>query len=153
MQNRYFEDCFVQYFLNLLGEKKRIKKVLTREGGSDIINKLSRSGGRGPWKLNNKTSTVEEKLSCKRKTPKILLKKIKRLLQVREQRNRKVRGTNTDREGPRGLTIQEIREFDPGSGWTLAACITHSSRTGYTRSLLFVYLVADGWVTREQPAW
>ena len=22
-----------------------------------------------------------------------------------------------------------IREFDPGSGWTLAACITHSSRT------------------------
>ena len=23
-----------------------------------------------------------------------------------------------------------IREFDPGSGWTLAACLTHASRTG-----------------------
>ena len=25
--------------------------------------------------------------------------------------------------------IQTFREFDPGSGWTLAACLTHSSRT------------------------
>ena len=25
-----------------------------------------------------------------------------------------------------------IREFDPGSGWTLAACLTHASRTGIT---------------------
>ena len=25
--------------------------------------------------------------------------------------------------------IQFFREFDPGSGWTLAACLTHSSRT------------------------
>ena len=24
-----------------------------------------------------------------------------------------------------------IREFDPGSGWTLAACLTHASRTRY----------------------
>ena len=51
MQNRYFEDCFVQYFLNLLGEKKRIKKVLTKEWGSDIINKLSRSGGARSLKI------------------------------------------------------------------------------------------------------
>ena len=27
------------------------------------------------------------------------------------------------------VLIQWFREFDPGSGWTLAACITHSSRT------------------------
>ena len=41
--------------------------------------------------------------------------------------------------------IQEIfREFDPGSGWTLAVCLTHASRTE-----AFQALVADGWVTRE----
>ena len=31
--------------------------------------------------------------------------------------------------GPKGLEIEFFREFDPGSGLTLAACITHSSRT------------------------
>ena len=41
-------------------------------------------------------------------------------------------------------------EFDPGSGRTLAACLTHASRTD-ARSLL-LKLVADGWVMREQPA-
>ena len=40
-------------------------------------------------------------------------------------------------------------EFDPGSGWTLAACLTHASRT--KRSEVFgrkIDWVADGWVTR-----
>jgi hypothetical protein len=31
---------------------------------------------------------------------------------------------------PRGVEIQFFREFDPGSGRTLAACLTHASRTG-----------------------
>ena len=39
-------------------------------------------------------------------------------------------------------------EFDPGSGWTLAACLTHASRTDLMESLLEIKLVADGWVTR-----
>ena len=30
---------------------------------------------------------------------------------------------------PKGLEIQFFREFDPGSGRTLAACLTHASRT------------------------
>ena len=42
----------------------------------------------------------------------------------------------------------QIREFDPGSGWTLAACLTHASRTELFISLLKNNLVADGWVTR-----
>jgi len=29
-------------------------------------------------------------------------------------------------------------EFDPGSGRTLAACLTHASRTGFTRKLAFL---------------
>ena len=44
------------------------------------------------------------------------------------------------------------KEFDPGSGRTLAARLTHASRTELNESLLLFNLVADGWVTREQPA-
>ena len=42
------------------------------------------------------------------------------------------------------------KEFDPGSGRTLAARLTHASRTEKIASVVF--LVADGWVTREEPA-
>ena len=42
------------------------------------------------------------------------------------------------------------KEFDPGSGRTLAARLTHASRTEILASVNI--LVADGWVTREQPA-
>ena len=44
-----------------------------------------------------------------------------------------------------------IWEFDPGSGWTLAACLTHASRTKHL-TWFFGWRsgdwVADGWVTR-----
>ena len=50
------------------------------------------------------------------------------------------------------VLIEYFREFDPGSGRTLAACLTHASRTEISESLLFDILVADGRVTREQPA-
>ena len=40
------------------------------------------------------------------------------------------------------VLIDIIREFDPGSGRTLAACLTHASRTENKSLLLF--LVADG---------
>src|SRR5215207_5842285 len=42
-------------------------------------------------------------------------------------------------------------EFDPGSGRTLAACLTHASRTRSMR-LAADDLVANGCVTREEPA-
>ena len=49
-------------------------------------------------------------------------------------------------------SIQDLtQEFDPGSGRTLAACLTHASRAGMWKSLLWYILAADGWVTREQP--
>ena len=57
------------------------------------------------------------------------------------------------------LDIQMFREFDPGSGRTLAACLTHASRTEiHADSKIACYwtilciLVADGRVTREEPA-
>ena len=37
-----------------------------------------------------------------------------------------------------------IGEFDPGSGRTLAACLTHASRTDGLDSLLLGKLVANG---------
>ena len=46
--------------------------------------------------------------------------------------------------------IQTYEEFDPGSGRTLAARLTHASRT--ERFPSGDRLVADGRVTREQPA-
>ena len=36
-------------------------------------------------------------------------------------------------------------EFDPGSGRTLAACLTHASRTG-----LFSGFLVGGWVSGER---
>ena len=57
------------------------------------------------------------------------------------------------------VNIQFFREFDPGSGRTLAACLTHASRTEILADLtiacytiILSILVADGRVTREQPA-
>ena len=57
------------------------------------------------------------------------------------------------------VNIQTYEEFDPGSGRTLAACLTHASRTEISADLMIacywiflLILVADGRVTREQPA-
>ena len=55
-----------------------------------------------------------------------------------------------------GIWDTIFREFDPGSGRTLAACLTHASRTELDAGLMVACyrislfnLVADGWVTRE----
>ena len=42
------------------------------------------------------------------------------------------------------VDIPIIKEFDPGSGRTLAARLTHASRTDLSGSLLSDKLVADG---------
>ena len=56
-----------------------------------------------------------------------------------------------DRYKQHSLCIYNFtKEFDPGSGRTLAARLTHASRTEKMISVIF--LVADGWVTREEPA-
>ena len=47
------------------------------------------------------------------------------------------------------LPFNSYGEFDPGSGWTLGACLTHASRTILTFCLQNVRKVADGWVTRK----
>ena len=47
------------------------------------------------------------------------------------------------------IRVKSNGEFDPGSGWTLAACLIHASRT--KRASLLELLVANGWVIHKQP--
>ena len=122
--------------------EKSFKKVLTKAGRGDIMYRLSQ-GSEAPWKLNNKTTLFLEKEVDK--TPKNSFEFIWTLIISKEP---KTALRDVIRGNP--VNIQFFREFDPGSGWTLAACITHSSRTVTRTSVL--WSVADGWVTREQPA-
>ena len=62
---------------------------------------------------------------------------------VREHRNDEI-DTVIQRVLEVGSTF--LWEFDPGSGRTLAACLTHASRARRFPSGMI--LAADGWVTR-----
>ena len=44
-------------------------------------------------------------------------------------------------------------EFDPGSGWTLAACLTHASRTGITRWAKLASILSNSSGGRVSNAW
>jgi hypothetical protein len=58
-----------------------------------------------------------------------------------------------DRYNRGGRRQAFVGEFDPGSGRTLAACLTHASRTRFSRAFgQSEDLVANGCVTREEPA-
>ena len=47
-----------------------------------------------------------------------------------EERPNEVKEILKQQEEPNRLSIKYYGEFDPGSGRTLAACLTHASRTG-----------------------
>ncbi len=49
-----------------------------------------------------------------------------------------------------GHKLSDNGEFDPGSGWTLAACFIHASRTRIWS--LLQRKVADGWVIHRESA-
>ena len=83
--------------------------------------------------------------------------KYKRPLKFKRASEKTIKNTNKsvsnwqDRYKQHLLCIYNFtKEFDPGSGRTLAARLTHASRTEKMISVIF--LVADGWVTREEPA-
>ena len=138
-----------------MGQKNKIKKfekiskkVLTFEEYSGILTKLSRraAAGTGHWKQNNKRGThfYCRKYNVVRNSQFFrVLYNSKKVKELQKLWIIKVLATSVD-------NIQFFREFDPGSGWTLAACLTHSSRTVTGTSV--PWSVADGWVTREQPA-
>ena len=117
--------------------QKKIKKLLTTTFKCCIIDRLASCERLiiENWTTWRKKSTIvqilskhlSKELKSNKKLDKIALKKVL---------------------SPKGFKIEFFREFDPGSGLTLAACITHSSRTVTGASV--PWSVADGWVTREQ---
>ena len=133
--------------------KKRLKKVLTKRDAGDIINKLSRradrkgskNGSKAHWKLNNKHHIKSTKVDVYRDSEILLKNKKENSKQVKSKKDRSDEKMIT--EGDFGWHTN-IREFDPGSGWTLAACITHSSRTvKFLRKRISGGRVSNAWAT------
>ena len=125
-------------------EKKKIQKNFQKsidKRRSIVYNRWARFGKRveiALWKLNNMKFRAL-------KSAEISLKHFEKSTSNKEA---KINSSEKGISSREWENIQFFREFDPGSGLTLAACITHSSRTERWAS---VYrLVADGWVTREQ---
>ena len=103
------------------------KKCLTKSLRCGIIVKLSAREGRGTanghWKLNNKRDCTKH---CEVRNTRSRQKELYILNKVKEAKIKIARKGCNRRKSD---IIKIFREFDPGSGWTLAACITHSSRT------------------------
>ena len=100
--------------------RKRWKKELTRERSCDrIASALARAGG-GPWKPNSVTSKVKEKVSRNERSFAAEL----------EQGLSNPKNSNEDNRRE-SMERTFNREFDPGSGWTLAARLTHASRAEF----------------------
>ena len=118
--------------LNRIGSKKfekTWKKFLTNETECDKISELRRWAASEPvpCKLNNVKTNYNPldnyelfKISCKR-----ILSQRKFLSNIARSKLFKKWF-----EQPRGCLDTIFWEFDPGSGRTLAACLTHASRTG-----------------------
>ena len=120
---------------------KSWKKYLTNAKRCDILIKLlpETERRRAPCKLNNEAS--------QNSIAKEFWKKVSTLSKnstgIQETRIRE----NLLSKLRKNKLKYIFREFDPGSGRTLAACLTHASRTDEFPS--GDKLVADGWVTRE----
>ena len=110
--------------------KKSWKKVLTSEKRCGKITKLSRkTGARGPWKLNNTKKAKNETQPVNflhrfgfRITVGGLTPTTHASVQMSRDALKKIKAATA-------VLIPFFREFDPGSGRTLAACLTHASRT------------------------
>ena len=88
------------------------------------------------WKLNNMKFRALKSADLVKTLWK---KKLKKVREAKKQNSEEKILT------ARAVNIQFFREFDPGSGLTLAACITHSSRTEY-RNILSGGRVSNAWV-------
>ena len=82
----------------------------------------------GHWKLNNKREV--QSIVCAKE-----LISSKSYIYSNKVKEAKINSSKDYNCGNADM-IKIFREFDPGSGWTLAACITHSSRTELNRLIL-----------------
>ena len=110
--------------------EKRRKKFLTSWFESDKIIKLSRRAAANkivPCKLNNASLNELQTWNSFE-----FILRSNRKQQLRYIKSCKPDNLETWLERALLVVIQFFREFDPGSGWTLAACLTHASRTELT---------------------
>ena len=117
---------------------KKAKKVLTKYFRFDIL-----------VLLFERKRQISSKIYIWNKLWKNILKKLKKSIDLKKSIWYII--SASDKE-----SYFFFGEFDPGSGWTLAACLRHASRTKWPleRCVLaqiwteIFHLVADGWVTR-----
>ena len=141
-------------------DQKSWKKVLTNGAGSgNIVEHLRDGSSESESRTERKVpSTLKIKQRKKQGTLRFASEKTQQSNSGKRKFLGKVKSrTSSEIDCSRfGGYDTNFREFDPGSGWTLAACLTHASRTEFLRNAASVKwllnLVADGWVTREQPA-
>ena len=107
-----------------LDEKRELLNRFVRGSRSKILRKHELKGKSKQWKLQGKNELVF-----------VLVLRAKALIQI----------LSCSKERP---NIQWFREFDPGSGWTLAARLTHASRTVKSlRGRISGGRVSNAWVT------
>ena len=170
LQTWLYKYCFEISWLNKLW-----KKFLTNEKHFDRINKLSRDRElKTEFKRTEKCLTNEQrfdkiiKLSQESKTKNIdnwTVRNLERFwesIRTLQWKLKTFKTVNSDSIWMNELAkfnLTEINfltwEFDPGSGWTLAACLTHASRTKhfiwFPSGLIILWLsggrVSNAWVT------
>ena len=170
LQTWLYRYCFEISWLNKLW-----KKFLTNEKHFDRINKLSQDRElKTEFKKIKKCLTNEQrfdkiiKLSQESKTKNIdnwTVRNLERFwesIRTLQWKLKTFKTVNSDSIWMNELAkfnLTEINfltwEFDPGSGWTLAACLTHASRTKhfiwFPSGLIILWLsggrVSNAWVT------
>ena len=133
---------------------KNLKKRLDKKKSVWYTNRASRKGnwpGRA-WILENWTTEFRKntKQNRERESERDVYKCVRNLVkthwELKKVKEAKTIALKNDwmSEGDLAYWIQFFREFDPGSGWTLAACITHSSRTD-SRNTVSGGRVSNAW--------
>ena len=138
------EKIFEKLFKNLLTNGKRCG-IITRSARKTAVDKTVIEN----W-------TIRDKVQSKTKNRKIQVLKYVRQISNNSKENYILKQSKKEQimleriywlnRLERAAQIQFFREFDPGSGWTLAACITHSSRTECSNTLSGGR-VSNAWVT------
>ena len=131
--------------------------MLTNESGFDIIVKRSREAvkkpktieSEGPWKLNNERiygPVIPERIHSNMDDSDLWEEQAK--LWKKLQSANELRRSGSWDVNAFGCLDTIFREFDPGSGRTLAACLTHASRTDEAlRGLVSGERVSNAWGT------
>ena len=117
--------------------KKLLKKGLTNGNRCGIITRSRESGAepRGKWslKIEQQERSTKHESMCEYGSRKFFE------WEYYSNKSKEAKSKTRKQKDwiiPRDVLIQWFREFDPGSGWTLAACITHSSRTEFKGLIL-----------------